>query len=187
MNDPSPDYRFTTHPTWDATARVYAATSVDPSVVIGPGSIIWRYTTILEGCVIGEDVMIADCCSLGRRVRVGDHSRIQAGCTIPDDMVIGAYVFIGTNCNFANCDVPMLRNRTQEVHEPPQIDAEAILGCGVNVRPGIRIGVGAVVAMGAVVTHDVPPGTTVAGNPARRMLRPKRQWPGMALASEERP
>lgn len=40
-------------------------------------------------------------------------------------------------------------------------------GYGVTVMPGVRIGDGAVIAAGAVVTADVPPYTIVGGNPAR--------------------
>ena len=42
---------------------------------------------------------------------------------------------------------------------------------GLDVLKGVRIGVGAVVAAGSVVTRDVPDWTLVAGNPAR-IIRP---------------
>ncbi|MEY7974000.1 CatB-related O-acetyltransferase [Saccharomonospora xinjiangensis] len=41
------------------------------------------------------------------------------------------------------------------------------LGYRATVLPGVRIGDGAIVAAGAVVTADVPPYTVVGGNPAR--------------------
>ncbi len=41
------------------------------------------------------------------------------------------------------------------------------LGAGCLVLPGITVGERAVVAAGAVVTRDVPPGKVVAGVPAR--------------------
>jgi maltose O-acetyltransferase len=43
----------------------------------------------------------------------------------------------------------------------------AWLGSRCVVLPGISVGAGAVVAAGAVVTHDVPPNTLVGGVPAR--------------------
>jgi acetyltransferase-like isoleucine patch superfamily enzyme len=47
------------------------------------------------------------------------------------------------------------------------VDDDAWLGVGVIVLSGVRIGKGAVVGAGAVVTHDVPDGAVVAGVPAR--------------------
>ncbi len=41
------------------------------------------------------------------------------------------------------------------------------IGARALVLPGITVGEGAVVAAGAVVTHDVPSFTIVAGVPAR--------------------
>ncbi|MBV8428124.1 MAG: hypothetical protein JOZ88_12860, partial [Hyphomicrobiales bacterium] len=46
------------------------------------------------------------------------------------------------------------------------------VGHGAIVLPGRRIGDGAVIAAGAIVTKDVPPYTIVGGNPAR-IIRPR--------------
>ena len=48
-----------------------------------------------------------------------------------------------------------------------QVEDHAFIGAGAVVLPRRRIGRGAVIGAGAVVTRDVPPGTTVRGNPAR--------------------
>ncbi|HKD97124.1 MAG TPA: CatB-related O-acetyltransferase [Micromonosporaceae bacterium] len=45
------------------------------------------------------------------------------------------------------------------------------LGMGTIVMPGIRIGDGAIVAAGSVVTSDVPPYAIAGGNPAREIRR----------------
>lgn len=50
---------------------------------------------------------------------------------------------------------------------PVTVEDGAWIGANVTVLPGVRIGAGAVVAAGAVVTQNVPPNTLVAGIPAR--------------------
>lgn len=50
---------------------------------------------------------------------------------------------------------------------PVVIEDFVWVGANVSIVPGVTIGEGAVVAMGAVVTRNVPPGAVVGGNPAR--------------------
>lgn len=54
---------------------------------------------------------------------------------------------------------------------PVVIGHDAWIGHGVVVLPGRRIGTGAVVGAGAIVTRDVAPYTIVVGNPARPVRR----------------
>jgi acetyltransferase-like isoleucine patch superfamily enzyme len=51
------------------------------------------------------------------------------------------------------------------------VRAGASIGSGAVILGGVTIGERAVVGAGAVVTHDVPPDTTVAGLPARPLER----------------
>jgi acetyltransferase-like isoleucine patch superfamily enzyme len=51
------------------------------------------------------------------------------------------------------------------------IEDGAFIGVNAVLLPGVRIGKAAVVGAGAIVTHDVPAGTIVAGNPARVIRR----------------
>ena len=46
-----------------------------------------------------------------------------------------------------------------------------MIGTGAIILPRVRVGDGATVGAGAVVTRDVPPGVTVVGNPARVLSR----------------
>ena len=47
------------------------------------------------------------------------------------------------------------------------IEDDVWIGCRAIILRGVRIGRGAVVGAGAIVTSDVPPYSIVAGNPAR--------------------
>jgi acetyltransferase-like isoleucine patch superfamily enzyme len=52
---------------------------------------------------------------------------------------------------------------------PVVIEDDVWIGWNATILKGVRVGAGAVVEPGAVVTRDVPPGARVAGNPARRV------------------
>jgi acetyltransferase-like isoleucine patch superfamily enzyme len=54
-----------------------------------------------------------------------------------------------------------------DIMEPVVIGDFVWFGANVTIVPGVRIGEGAVVGMGSVVTRDVPPGAIVGGNPAK--------------------
>jgi hypothetical protein len=59
-----------------------------------------------------------------------------------------------------------------------RIGHDCWIGHMAMIRPEVCVGHGAVVAMGAVVTKDVPPYAVVAGNPARHIR--DRHPPGIA-------
>ena len=59
------------------------------------------------------------------------------------------------------------RIRGWEVAKPITIEDNVWIGGGAILLPGVRIGRNAVVGAGAVVSHNVPTNTIVAGNPAR--------------------
>jgi acetyltransferase-like isoleucine patch superfamily enzyme len=40
-------------------------------------------------------------------------------------------------------------------------------GSNVTIKEGVRVGNGAVIAMGSLVTKDMPPYALVGGNPAK--------------------
>lgn len=110
------------------------------------------------------------------RMKVGSYTHINRGCLL--DARGG--ITIGDNVSISH-DVRILtgshdyRSASFRAHYLPiVIDDYAWLGVGSTVLCGVHIGRGAVVAAGAVVTHDVPPYTIVGGVPARKIgERPK--------------
>lgn len=93
---------------------------------------------------------------IGEKVWIGYDAIIETGypelVTIRDRATIGARVLI------------MAHNREQQ---GVVIEEDVTLGPGVIVLPNVRIGHGAIVTAGSVVTRSVPPKTMVQGNPAR--------------------
>jgi acetyltransferase-like isoleucine patch superfamily enzyme len=104
------------------------------------------------------------------------------------NITVGRAVFIGPDCAFtghAPIDIadqvmvahkvnlvtaghpvePDLR-RSYITAAPITIHTNVWIGAAATVLPGVTIGADSVVAAGAVVTHDVPPATLVAGVPA---------------------
>lgn len=139
---------------------------IDPSAILGPGSVAWHFSVILAKVVIGESVSIGSGCEIGRGSIIGDRTRIGAHVFLPPRSTVGADVFIGPNVTCTDDRHPRAGN-ADYVAEPPIIEDGASIGAGAILLPGVRIGAGAMVGAGAVVTRDVPARSVIRGEPAR--------------------
>jgi acetyltransferase-like isoleucine patch superfamily enzyme len=101
--------------------------------------------------------------TMGSNTVVGRRSRLDARGGIR----IGANVNIGSECALQTAQHDVDSPSFADSYGPIQIGDRAWLGERVLVLANVRIGEGAVVAAGAVVTREVPPFTMVAGVPAR--------------------
>ncbi|TYL36434.1 N-acetyltransferase [Natronococcus pandeyae] len=136
---------------------------------------------ILEGVDVGDDCTIHDQvnlykCRIGQGtkidafvyvesdVSIGTNCTIRASTFIPTGVTIGDRVFVGPNVTFTNDRYPSASDEWEL--EETHIEDDVGIGAGAVVLPGVRIGSGATVGAGAVVTDDVPAAATVAGNPA---------------------
>jgi sugar O-acyltransferase (sialic acid O-acetyltransferase NeuD family) len=111
----------------------------------------------MDDVEIGEGALVSPFVTFTSNIRIGIHFHANLYSYVEHDCVIGDYVTFapGVQCN-------------GNVH----IGDHAYVGAGAIIRQGkpgepLRIGAGAIVGMGAVVTHDVTAGMTVVGNPAR--------------------
>jgi acetyltransferase-like isoleucine patch superfamily enzyme len=59
--------------------------------------------------------------------------------------------------------------------KPVIVEDNVWIGCNVTVLKGVRIGNGAIIAAGSVVTKDVSPKSLVGGNPAR-LIKTNIDW-----------
>jgi maltose O-acetyltransferase len=107
-------------------------------------------------------------------IRVGDHSGIGVNCYGDGPLTLGVNVLMGPevvilrqNHRFDRTDLPIRRQESSAVRELRICD-DVWIGQRAMILPGCgRIGRGAIVAAGAVVTKDVPDYAVVGGNPAR--------------------
>lgn len=106
----------------------------------------------------------------GKPVTIGERCFIQQCCTFfgRGGIDIGNDVFIGPKVNLItiNHDVNP-NNRSATYGRRIVIEDKVWIGINSTILPGVRIGYGAIVGAGSVVTKDVEPMTVVAGNPAR--------------------
>ena len=128
----------------------------------------------LYGCEVGDEtkigafVEIQKNTSVGRRCKISSHTFICEGVTIED------HVFIGHGVVFVNDSYPRATTATGELQtgndwnvEKTLVKKGASIGSGATILSSVTIGEHAIVGAGSVVTHDVPAGAIVVGNPAR--------------------
>jgi acetyltransferase-like isoleucine patch superfamily enzyme len=107
-------------------------------------------------------------------IRIGKYCRIglnchldgEGGVTIGDGTILAPHVVILSSSHNYNQTQYLPYNELDE-KRPVTIGRGCWLGWGVMIVPGVTIGDGAVIAMGSVVTKDVPAGALVGGNPAK--------------------
>lgn len=102
--------------------------------------------------------------TVGRAVFIGSQCAFtgHAAINIADEVMIAHKVNLVT----AGHPVEPGKRREYITAEPITIEANVWIGTAATIMPGVHIGEGSVVGAGAVVTHDVPPATLVAGVPA---------------------
>jgi len=147
-------------------------------IIINHGKLaVGKNVIVEEGAMISPrrgDIIIGDFSF------IGPYTLIQSfeGCSIS----IGNHVIIakGTSIFSSNHDISSPKNGyINESGCRVLIEDNVWVGCDVKVLAGVRIGQGAVIAAGAVVTGDVPAYSIVAGVPAKMIKRydvDKKNW-----------
>lgn len=148
----------------DAVVRAF--TIIYGDVVIGRGFRSGHHALIREQTTIGDYVLVGSSTIIDGQTVIGDYVSIQGRVYIPTHTAIGSYVFIGPAAALTNDKYP-LRQRQSYRPAGPVLADHVTIGANATLLPGVRIGEGAVVAAGSVVTTDVPPWSLAVGAPAR--------------------
>lgn len=146
---------------------------ISPDVKLGKDVRIYAFVN-LYGCEIGDGsrigtfVEIQKGAKIGARVKVSSHTFICEGVTIEDDVFIGhSVVFINDKYPRATNPSGQLQTEADWICVPTLIKRGASIGSNATILCGVTVGEGAIVGAGSVITHDVPPGSVVAGVPGR--------------------
>jgi acetyltransferase-like isoleucine patch superfamily enzyme len=160
--------------------------SEDP-LVLGEGTVIRAYAVLYQGAVLGKRVhvghgalirernVIGNDASVGSGAhlepgnQIGARSRIHSGCFL-SSTTLGTDVFCGPHVVFTDDPHPPCP-RYEDCVGGARVGNGVSLGARAVILPGIEIGERSLVGAGAVVVHDVDPGDTVVGSPARSIGR----------------
>ena len=148
---------------------LFARLDIGPRILVGPKASykfrMGKGASVETRCVINS--WIGDV-ELGENSNIGISSIVIGPVKIGKNCSISQNVFIaGENRIHSGTDAG-LKNGVVDLR-PVDIGDGVWVGSGVSILPGVRVGDGAIVGAGSVVTKDVPPGSVVAGIPAKVM------------------
>ena len=153
--------------------RDYNATAYGEDEVRAP--ILGHLLGTWNGAVIRPPFFV----DYGLHIHFGRDVFVNYGAVFLDvcEIRVGERTQIGPNVQILTPDHPReaaARATGTEWGRPVTLGADVWVGGGAILLPGVTVGDGAIVGAGAVVTRDVAPGDTVAGNPARPVMRRHR-------------
>ncbi len=129
---------------------------------LGKNVKIWHFAYVGNDTEIGDNVKIGSLAHIDYNVKIGENTMIEGLVYIPPLSRIGKNVFIGPAVSLTNDPYPASKKMVGVT-----IEDGAVIGSRAVIKAGVKIGKNSVVAMGAVVTKDVPPNCVVVGVPAK--------------------
>jgi acetyltransferase-like isoleucine patch superfamily enzyme len=152
---------------------------IAPDVILGRDVRIMAFVN-LYGCEIGDETKIGTFVEIQKGAKIGSRCKISSHTFICEGVTIESGVFVGHGVTFVNDRRPRATNEQGELQTEADWSCQrtlvkrgASIGSGVTLLGGITVGENATIGAGSVVTKDVPPWSTVAGNPAR-VLEPRK-------------
>jgi acetyltransferase-like isoleucine patch superfamily enzyme len=146
-----------------ADAAIGSCAVLSAGSVLEDGVLVGDLASVREGVFVGADSVIGRCATVELNTRIGKRVVIQTGAYITGDSVLEDDVFVGPEVSTSN---DKFMGLVPYPYRGPCIETGARIGNNATLLPGVRVGAGAIVGAGAVVTRDVPPHVVVVGVPA---------------------
>ncbi len=150
---------------------------ISEKAIIGKNVQIWHFSYVGDNVEIGDNVKIGSLAHIDYDVKIGENTKIEGQAYIPPLSRIGKNVFIGPAVVLTNDPYPMCDKMIGVT-----IEDNAIIGARAVIKAGVTVGKNSIVAMGAIVTKNVPENVVVMGSPAsirysrEEYDKKQRQW-----------
>lgn len=148
-----------------AGARLRSGTVLYDGSTIGRRLETGHGVVIREGCEVGDGVSVWTNSVIDYGCRIGNRVKIHCNCYVAQYSELEDDVFLAPGVTIANDLYPGDR-RSAQLMAGPRIESGAQIGVNVTILPFVRIGAGALIGAGSVVTRDIPPAVVAFGNPA---------------------
>lgn len=150
---------------------------IAPDVVLGKDVRIFNFVNAY-GCTIGDRSKIGAFVEIQKGAVIGSDCKISSHTFICEGITIGNGVFVGHNVTFINDRHPRAVNQDGSMQSDKDwqvvstvVEDYASIGSSSTILCGVRVGRGAMIGAGSVVTKDIPADEVWAGNPARYLKK----------------
>lgn len=116
--------------------------------------------------VLGEGTVINRLVAIGNGVQIGRHVQVNRSASIGHNSTLSSFVTVGPGSILTGHLV---------------VEKGVFIGAGAVVLPGVTVGANSIIGSGAVVLTDVPPFSTVVGNPARVIKLSEQGYKGFSV------
>jgi acetyltransferase-like isoleucine patch superfamily enzyme len=154
---------------------------IESDVQIGSNVTLGHRVLLKSGTRILDNVVLADdCCTTGLCI-IGNNAAIRTGSTISKGVIVNDWVFIGAGVMTSHTkNVYHGRPNMKPCQHVTQLGYGCIIGSRANLKAGVSVATGSIVAYGSNVMSDLTYAFSIyMGNPCARRTRlvpPYEQW-----------
>ena len=165
--------------TIEAFVSIMGTTKIGDNCFIRRGAIIYDDVIIGSNCTVGHGAIIRSGAIIEKNVSIGNLNQIEGECVIGEgtrfhsNVHIAQFSKVGKRCFIApgfvstNTPHPFCPHYITTCIKGVTLEDDVKIGCNVSTVPGVTIGHGSLIGIGAVITKDMPAEMVIVGFPAK--------------------